>query len=272
MAQFVRDRVSDLKSQGYKRIIVGGQSWGAWVTMVAAQGTDLNADGIFLLVPAAYGKRTSPDGQPNASFSKNKTEFVPLLKSINKPVAAVFFSEDEFDPGGRGKLVEEQGRSRKLPYLVIDDPPGFKGHAAGWLPIFDYVFGKCIQLFLETLRSQQCELPALSPTDFRSIVHRSQIPDFDAKRIVAPDDLVGHSYVVFSSEGDNSSRAWEVEFKSQSLAVRQTAKSRRELTYQLNEGDFCQQNRCNVLIQWDDQHMIAFDRSTGAATAWWIKK
>ncbi len=36
-APFVRERTAALRAQGYKRVILGGQSWGSWVEMAADQ-------------------------------------------------------------------------------------------------------------------------------------------------------------------------------------------------------------------------------------------
>ena len=151
VAEFLRNRLQHLKRDGYRRVIVGGQSWGAWVTLVAQQQGDLAADGLFLLVPATHGKKMNLLGEPNPSFTKNKSELAPLVTSIRKPVAAVFFADDDYDPGGRGKLVEQQVRTRQLAHLLIDNPPGLKGHGAGWLPMFDFAYGACIETFLGTL-------------------------------------------------------------------------------------------------------------------------
>jgi pimeloyl-ACP methyl ester carboxylesterase len=276
VAEFLRDRVAGLKQEGYRRVILGGQSWGAWVAMVAEKHAGLAAEALFLLVPASYGTRTLSTGKPNLVFYKNASEFASLLNSIRKPVGVVFFSADDYDPGGRGKLVKEHALSNKLPYLLIDNPPGFRGHGAGWLPIFDYVFGKCIRLFLEMLISQQCELPALSNSDFRSIVSRAQIPDLEARRISTSDELAGRSYVVFTTEGETTegeaTRAFEVTYGSMLSLVRQTSQRKFEEKYNFRSGQYCDEAHCTILIRWDDTRLIGFDPKTGMATSWWVRE
>ena len=49
----------DLKGRGYRRVILGGQSWGAWTTLVAERRGDLTADALFLMAPATHGGRTA---------------------------------------------------------------------------------------------------------------------------------------------------------------------------------------------------------------------
>jgi hypothetical protein len=267
VAEFVRNRVKELKDAGYRRVVLGGQSWGAWVTLVAAQQTDLAADALFLLVPATHGKRTTPEGKPNPAFKKNRSELVPLVASLSKPVAAIFFANDDFDPGGRGKIVEEHVRSHGLANVVIDNPPGFNGHGAAWSPLFDYVFGQCLQTFLVTLASQHCVRPAPSAGDIRSIVNRNQIESFDARRLVSPGSLLGHSYVVFSEESGTS----QIGFMSAQLAERQGSKRKSEESYEFRDDQFCLEKHCQTLIRWDAARLIGFDPITGAATSWWIE-
>ena len=56
----VRQRLKELKAQGYSRIILAGHSWGAWVSLKAAQQPDLAADILLLSAPNATGPRSSP--------------------------------------------------------------------------------------------------------------------------------------------------------------------------------------------------------------------
>src|SRR5262249_4794185 len=74
-ALFVKRRVSELRAQGYRRVILAGHSWGGWVLMIADQSKGLGADALVLSAPGAYGPQ-SP------MFQKNGTEFGPLMKSI----------------------------------------------------------------------------------------------------------------------------------------------------------------------------------------------
>ena len=178
----------------------------------------------------------------------------------------MFFSNDDFDPGGRARLLEEHLRSRQLANVVIDNPPGLRGHNAGWLPAFDHRYGTCLQAFFETLTSRRCEPPAASG-DFRSIARREQIADSEAKRILGPERLVGRSYVVYSAEGS----AWQVSYRTRQSVVWQTTKGRNEQKYEFRERQHCREAQCRVLIQWDDKHLIAFDPKSGAATSWWVE-
>jgi pimeloyl-ACP methyl ester carboxylesterase len=267
VAEFIRARVQQLKDEGYRRVILGGQSWGAWATLVAERNGKLAADALFLMAPATYGARTALSGRSNLSFHLNRSEFAVLVKSIEKPTAAVFFSDDAFDPGGRAKLLEDHLRSRRLAGLVIDSPSGIKGHNAGWIPAFDFRYGKCLEAFFETLTSERCEPRTVSTTDFRAIANLKDIPDSDAKRIVSPEQLVGRSYVVYSTAGS----AWKTIYQSDRAVALLTPKGRNEQGFEFKDGQHCRENQCRVLVKWDDKHLISFDPKSGAATSWWIE-
>jgi hypothetical protein len=266
VASLLRGRVTELKRAGYRRVILGGWSWGAWATMNADGGGGLEAEGLFLLVPASHGRRPTPDN-PNSSFAEASSDFAGLTKSLSKPLAAVFFRDDPYDPGGRARLIEEHVQKRGLPHVVIDNPSGFSGHGAGWLPVFDYVFGKCLLTFFNTLESQRCKLSALSDGDFRSITHRRQIVDFDARRILTSEELVGRSYAVYFSGG-----ASEVHYKSTHTVSIQFATDRVESRYEFGNNQYCRATQCRTLVRWDDHRLIAFDPDTGVATSWWVEE
>ena len=256
-----------MRDAGYRRVILGGQSWGAWVTMVAERNGSLAADETLLMAPATYGAKTALSGRSNLSFSLNRSEFAVLVRSIEKPTAAVFFAEDPYDPGGRAKLLEDHLRVRNIAGLVIDTPPGIKGHNAGWVPVFDFRYGKCLEAFFETLTSGHCGPPAASDTDFRAISNLKDIPESDARRIVSAEQMVGRSYVVYSSAGS----AWEATYQTPQTVALLTPKGRNQQSFEFKEQQHCRENQCRVLVRWDDRHLIAFDPKSGAASSWWIE-
>jgi pimeloyl-ACP methyl ester carboxylesterase len=68
-------RLAQLRGEGYKKIVLAGQSWGAWVSIdVAARRTaDKPMDSLLLIAPANYGMKQY-GGKPNEFFVLNKTE------------------------------------------------------------------------------------------------------------------------------------------------------------------------------------------------------
>ena len=53
-----------------------------------------------------------------------------------------------------------------VPHRIVDHPAAFNGHFAGWLPLYDYEFGRCIVSFMKNPKTGACTLSALSSGDF----------------------------------------------------------------------------------------------------------
>jgi len=134
--------VETLKRAGYQRIVLAGQSFGAWLSvMVAAQRDDIHA--VIATAPAAYG----PVG-PASSGQLNADQFYKLAEQVKKARMMVFlFERDSFDPGGRGPALDAIFTRRALPHLIVDRPPGLLGHGVGGSPGFARRFGACMVAF-----------------------------------------------------------------------------------------------------------------------------
>jgi hypothetical protein len=137
-----------LRKQGYQRVVFGGQSWGAWLSLVATTKYKMKADGLILVAPATHGTRQNDEGKPNPKYELNKTEFLPMIAGDSAPSIVVFFKNDDFDPGGRGPFTQSTFDKRQVPYILVDGPAGLVGHGASWFPLFDYAFGDCFATFL----------------------------------------------------------------------------------------------------------------------------
>ena len=166
-ASYVERRLKELKAKGYQRIIVGGQSIGGWTALVVSTHPHQALDATLLVVPAccawSYGGGADP---ANAEFANNKIYFDQLVARVRYPTAAVFFAEDEFEPGDRGANASKMLTEHHVANLIIDHPPGFAGHGSAWLPVFDYEFRNCIVAFLQAPRTAQCREHALSAKRF----------------------------------------------------------------------------------------------------------
>jgi hypothetical protein len=263
----LQQRAKGLRAQGYKKVIVIGQSWGSCSTMLAAKDNEFAADAIVLLVPAAWGTRTS-NGRLNYFFELNKTEFGPLLAVIKKPVALVLFAGDDYDPGGRGEMAKEIFRRSNIPNLLIDGPPGFKGHYSAWLPVFDFIFGSCIGSFIEAPVKSECSLPPLDDADFRSIVKKDQIKDFDSRKIGSPDELPGGAFVIYRTGGGPAHAEFDQGQSSHTLR----AKGVVDGEFSFSSGRLCYLGECLDIVRWDERHLIGFDSTTGQARSWWIRE
>jgi pimeloyl-ACP methyl ester carboxylesterase len=135
----------ELKRRGYRRVVLAGQSFGAFISLIAAARSDA-IDAVIATAPAAYGNfQDSYD-----TFRLNATKLYDLLREVRHArVALAFFHGDDFDPGGRGEVSDEILTDRGLPHLVIDQPAGLVTHWAANTPAFTERFAGCLSAFAE---------------------------------------------------------------------------------------------------------------------------
>jgi pimeloyl-ACP methyl ester carboxylesterase len=160
-----------LKREGYQQVVVAGQSFGGFVSLIAAD-ESADVDAVIATAPAAYG-----DFQDfYDSWRLNATKLYPLLAGVKRARVMVFyFHDDDFDPGGRGPRSQQILSQRGLGYAVIDQPANFTTHWAASSGLFLRRFGDCIRDFADdrklagrmvctpswgTMPSAQLKLPA----------------------------------------------------------------------------------------------------------------
>jgi pimeloyl-ACP methyl ester carboxylesterase len=138
-------RVQQLRKKGYKQVVLAGQSFGAFLSVMAAAQTT-GVDAVIATSPAAFGSfYDSYD-----TWQLNATELYKHLDRLNGTrVLLAFFHRDEYDPGGRGPRSEAILAAHHLPHLVIDQPRSLAGHVAGATDIFARRFGACFVQFLD---------------------------------------------------------------------------------------------------------------------------
>ncbi|HYD31689.1 MAG TPA: alpha/beta hydrolase [Azospirillaceae bacterium] len=135
----------ELKGKGYRKVVLAGQSFGAFISLITAGSSD-DVDGVVGTAPAAYGSFTEAFG----TWKNNADRFYPLLQNVRRArVMLFFFHGDDFDPGGRGEKAKAILGGRGLDNLVIDQPPYLVGHGAAGTGLFVRRFGGCIARFAE---------------------------------------------------------------------------------------------------------------------------
>jgi dienelactone hydrolase len=155
----------DLRRQGYRRVVLAGQSFGAF-TSLKAVAEDGVAEAVIATAPAAYGSFF--DSFPN--WRANAHELYALLSRVGRARIMLFlFHGDDYDPGGRGDTARALLARRPGFDLVIDQPADLSGHAAAATGLFARRFAACIDRFAacidrfaagETTRSAaDCEKP-----------------------------------------------------------------------------------------------------------------
>jgi pimeloyl-ACP methyl ester carboxylesterase len=273
---FMLRRAEELKREGYKRVVLAGHSLGAWSASRVSENAGAPFEAILLSAPAVFGTRISPfTGGPNPTYQLNLTELGPLFMKVKKPTFLVVPDDRDYDPdpAARGAIAEKIFTQAKLEHVVLTKPPGFSGHIAAWLPIFDYAYGKCIQRFLESPSSDACQVPALSNADFRSIVRLDQVTGADDKRITSGEPLVGKKYIVYSlqSEADKPN-VRELTYLSanqrQSLEI--DSSPREKIAFR--DGLHCAGTKCSILVRWTENQLLEFDAKSRNVSAWWAEE
>ena len=139
------DHVAELKHQGYRRVVLAGQSFGAFLALMAADASD-EVDAVVATAPAAFGSFD----EFYESWRLNAIRLYPLLERVKRArVMLFFFHGDNFDPGGRGERSRAILSERGLGFAVVDQPAFLVGHWASSTGLFLRRFGRCIRDFLD---------------------------------------------------------------------------------------------------------------------------
>lgn len=147
------DAVHQAKAMGYRRIILAGQSNGAWQSLAAvARGAP--ADGVISMAPA-LNNDVSTERDPSVL----RSDWQQLVRAIKAGprLVVVNFAGDVHDVGGRVDDARAAFTAAGVDAVVISDPPGFKGHDAARDFAFARKYGGCIQAFIENgVRQAPC--------------------------------------------------------------------------------------------------------------------
>jgi pimeloyl-ACP methyl ester carboxylesterase len=142
-AAALANEAEGLKRNGYRRIVLAGQSFGAFISLMAAGRSDA-VDAVIATAPAAYG---SAESNP-VGYGLNATRLYEVLGSVRRARVALFFFEgDIFDPGGRAAMADRILGARRLAHLVVDRPAGLSTHWAGIGTAFAEHFAPCLVAF-----------------------------------------------------------------------------------------------------------------------------
>ncbi len=137
------DYTASLKKRGYKQVVLAGQSFGAFLSLMAADASP-QVDAVVATAPAAYGSFD----EFYDSWRLNATKLYPLLEQVQRARVMVFyFHGDNFDPGGRGDRSREILTERGLGFAVVDQPAYLTTHWAASSGLFLRRFGDCIRDF-----------------------------------------------------------------------------------------------------------------------------
>lgn len=143
-----------LRAEGYQRIVVGGQSRGAWNALQALDQPGL-VDAVVAIAPAAHGSTGSP------AWAWALDDLRQVVASARNPAARVAvanFHGDEFDPDpDQRAAILRAGltQPRVGGLLFLDRPPEVTGHGGGADSRFTLRYGACLLEFAEG-RAKRC--------------------------------------------------------------------------------------------------------------------
>jgi pimeloyl-ACP methyl ester carboxylesterase len=155
-AAWLRGALRTLRAQGYTRVVVGGQSRGAWNALQVLDEPGL-VDGVVAVAPAAHGPKGSP------AWAWAVQELRQVLDRVRNPAARVVvatFAGDEYDPDpeARARLFRALAAPRVAGLLFLDRPAGLAGHGSGSESAFTQRYGACMLGFVES-RVAGCSQP-----------------------------------------------------------------------------------------------------------------
>lgn len=152
--------IEQAKAKGYQRILLFGQSRGAYASI---QTGTYKPDilGILPLAPAGFGDY----GRSN-QWRQNHTAIRDLWESYKGSgirVAAGFFTGDDWfetkEPGVRGPYATKRLTELGVANFIINEPahPWMQGHGGGYTWQFARRFGPCLDHFFETGEQPACD-------------------------------------------------------------------------------------------------------------------
>lgn len=134
--------IKQVRAQGYRRIVLAGQSAGGWAAIDAARTEQVHA--IIATSPAAHGTN-------HTSIRIGTVAFGDILEDIQETkVAMFFFKRDPFQTTDRGEIAKRILAERKIPHLIIDQPRGLSGHGSYRRKYFISRYGDQIRDFVDT--------------------------------------------------------------------------------------------------------------------------
>lgn len=160
--QIVQISIEWAKARGYRRIVLMGQSAGAYASVEAVR-YGAEVEGIVALAPAAHG--SGGGGTASPSWRQNDYAMRAMWERYEgkklKVVTAYFSGDDFYEahlPNVRGPWLKARLDGYGIPNYIISQPEngGLTGHGAGQYWNFARRFGPCIFGFVETGAAPPC--------------------------------------------------------------------------------------------------------------------
>lgn len=145
---------TDARNKGYNKVILAGQSFGAWNILAASNAAQF--DKFISIAPASFGTAKKYGGP---SWEDDMKGMIPLAQSSRVPGVLITFKDDEFYTPRVADAVSAVSYPR---VTVLDRPSGFVGHGSAWLQAFDFVYTDCFDKYLASNASSfVCKTPPI---------------------------------------------------------------------------------------------------------------
>lgn len=148
-----------LRAEGYRQVVLVGESRGAFIILVALRFPQL-ADAALALAPAAHGRR--PERRPEALAAFREAMAAAAPDAVRR-AGLVLFQDDPYDPdtAARAEAFATAMRRLGIAALLLDRPAEPTGHGGTSDPEFDPRYGACLTGFLAgTAPASACARPA----------------------------------------------------------------------------------------------------------------
>lgn len=144
----VAEEVAAARRQGYRRIVVAGQSYGGAIALAAGDAIE----GLWAVIATAPGTGQEMHGERSAgdkwSQSIAQQTYAQLQALGPTRVVVAFPAEDEFVTVKRGAEARAILAAKPLPFLLVDETAPLKGHHAAYGDAFN-PSAACIGYFLD---------------------------------------------------------------------------------------------------------------------------
>ena len=148
------DGLRAVRTAGYRRIVLGGQSRGGWQSIMAAGAHPDWVEAVIATAPAAHGEASRAN-----NLVSGLDDFRRLLAGLpagGPRLAVAVFDGDDFDPDPetRAKLLDEASHLRRAPVLVLwpdgAQPAPIRGHGGGSDWRFTTLYGACLLTLVDS--------------------------------------------------------------------------------------------------------------------------
>ncbi|MFM7345487.1 MAG: hypothetical protein ACKO1J_09005 [Tagaea sp.] len=141
------EEIEKAKADGYKRVVLAGQSYGGAITVESSRRVD-----VWAIIPSAPGWGIAHSHIGTLTDQNQGT--IQLLAGLGDTRATraigILPFQDEFALSSpeRGRRSREIAAGRGLPYLALDDDSGLVSHGASSSALMNFAYGECVARFL----------------------------------------------------------------------------------------------------------------------------